>query len=196
MQSNRETLEKKLDLECRVFSPTTSVLARKFFEIRESVLVPSAEGFHDERLEMNPLGAAVVKVCPVFGNLPGFNGGGRVVGGLEDDGFLRGRGHADVKSDLSPVDPVFNVDVGRARKSPWDEAWHLLSWVQRVVLGNSEDFVPYAIMSAPLHAVIVAAVESVIAKGVLRLEAGRGATIAGRKKRKAEAVSHRCSKGP
>ena len=48
LQCHRETLEKILDLKGRVFSPSTSVLARKFLQVFESVLVPTAEGLDDD----------------------------------------------------------------------------------------------------------------------------------------------------
>ena len=48
-------------------------------------------------------------------------------------------------------------------------------------MDNSKDFVPDAVMSTAFHAAIVATVKSVIPEGVLGLEAGRSATVAGRK---------------
>ena len=64
------------------------------------------------------------------------------------------------------------------------------------MLGDSENFVPYAIVAAPFHATIVAAVEGVVTEAVLRLRAGGGATVATLEKRQTKTISHRHPKRP
>ena len=113
LKCHRKTLEKVLYLKCRVFSPSTSVLARKFLEVLECILVPAAEGLDDERLEVDALGAAIVKVGAIFGRFSRFNGCCWMNGRLKDDCFLSGGGDTDVEGDLPPIHPVFDVDVGR-----------------------------------------------------------------------------------
>ena len=189
-------MKEKLNLLSRVSTPAASVLAREFLEKRESIFVPTAKRLDDEWLEMYALGATIVEMGAVFGRFAGVDGCSWVVGRLNDDGFLRGGGDADVEGNLPPIHPVFDVDVGWPRESPWDEAWHLLPWIERAMLSHSEDFIAYAIVTATFHAAVVTAVQGVIAKAVLGLKAGRRATVAGRKKGETETVSHRRSEGP
>ena len=177
MKRDREALEKIFYFQRRVPTPTACVLSSEFFEISESVFVPSPKRFHDKRLEVNSLRAAIVEMCPVFGDLPGFDGRCWMIGGLEDDGFLSGRGHADVESDLPPINPVFHKDVRRAGESPWNKARHFYARIERAVLRDLEDFVANPVVAAPFHTTIVAAVEGVVTKSVERLLAVRGAAV-------------------
>ena len=62
MESDGESLKKVFNFNVAVFSPTSSVLTRDDFEEFGRVLVPTAKGFDDERLEKDPLSPAVVEV--------------------------------------------------------------------------------------------------------------------------------------
>ena len=145
---------------------------------------------------MDALLLAVGEVKAVLCGLANFDGSRWTVSRLKNGSVLRGRGDADVEGNSSSIDPVLHVDVGRARESPWDEARHLFTRVERSVLGHPMDFVPNTIMAATFHATIVAAVEGVVTEAVLLLSAGRGAAVTILEKWQAEAVPHRHPKGP
>ena len=147
-------------------------------------------------MEGDALSAAIVQVDPILGHFACFDGGGGTIGRLENDGFLgRGR-NADVEGNFASVHPVVDVDVRWPRKRARNEARHLLLRVEGRVLGYLEDGVADAVMTTTFHAVIVPAMERMIAESVLGDGAGGGATVSGWHERNAEAVSQRRPKRP
>ena len=136
------------------------------------------------------------EVGPIFGGFTGFDGGTWTSSRLEQNGFLGGRGDADVKGYFPPVHPVFDEDVRRAREGSRDETWHLFSRVERGVLGDFENPIPDAIVPAAFKSAIVVTVEGVVPKVVLRQVAGVGAAVPCFHEGEAKTVAHCHPKGP
>ena len=83
LKCHRQALEEMFDLERVFFSPSTSIMHSHLLQMFDSVCVPAAEGFDDQRQKGNSLSAASIKVLANFGGLPHSDGGGGSFGGLK-----------------------------------------------------------------------------------------------------------------
>ena len=113
---------------------------------------------------------------------------------LEEDCFLRRGSDAHIEGNFASVNPVVDENVRWTRESARNETWQFLLRVERGTLSHGEDGIPNSVMAASFHPVVVAAVESVISKVILKVGAGECATFSGSEKRDAKSVAHGSSK--
>ena len=163
LQSDREALEKMFYLESSFLPPAASVLTGNFLKEFCGIFVPSAEGLDYQGLKEDALGSAVVEVRAAFGRLPHFDGSARDVGSAMQNRLLSGRDDADVERNLPSVHPIFHEHVGRARSRAGNKPRHFFRRIEGGVLSFREDAVPNSIVAAAFHAVVVPAVNGVVA---------------------------------
>ena len=145
---------------------------------------------------MDALGAAIVEMVPNFGLLPHFDSGPGDVRGAKDDCILCRRYNADIESDLPPVDPVPDEDVGGTRAGARNQTRHFLLRVEGSLKRLVVDVVPNSVVPASTDAVVVLAMHSVVAVHVLVLVAMFGLAGPRIEKGKAQAIAHGGAKRP
>ena len=166
-----------------------------FLEEGDGIRAPPPKSFHHEGLEVNALSSTVRKVGAVFAGFPGVDGCAWTDSGLKEDGFLSGGSDADVERHFPAINPMFHVNVGGVGERSRNKPWHFLLRVHGGGLGFSEDFVPESVVATPFKAVVVMAVEGVVAQRILDDVAGVGAALLFQKERDTETVAHGGAEG-